>query len=120
MPTACDLAGIDVDTPSPIQGISYLPTLTGRGEQRTHDFLYWEFHEAGTHRALRQGDWKIVQYDLQNSAKTMLFNIANDPGEQDDLAEKEPQRVAAMAKRMSDHRRPSPIFPNKALDAVAE
>jgi arylsulfatase A-like enzyme len=118
LPTACELAG--VQAPADIDGISYLPALTGQGGQLVHDSLYWEFHESGTRRAMRQGDWKLVQYDLENAGKPMLFNLANDPGEQTDLAEKEPQRVAEMVKRMNDHRRPSPIFPNKTLDAVAK
>ena len=28
-------------------GISFLPTLTGKKEQDIHDFLYWEFPEYG-------------------------------------------------------------------------
>src|SRR5262245_60743058 len=36
-PTACDLAG--VETPKGLDGISVAPTITGRGEQKAHDFL---------------------------------------------------------------------------------
>jgi arylsulfatase A-like enzyme len=118
LPTACELAG--VKAPEDIDGISYLPTLAGDGEQRAHDFLYWEFHESGGRRALRQGDWKLVQYDLETSGKPMLFNLAEDPGETNDLAAKDPQRLADMVKLMDKHRRPSPIFPNKALDRAGE
>lgn len=116
LPTACDLAG--VKAPAEIDGISYLPTLTGRGEQPTHEFLYWEFHELDGRRALRQGDWKLVQYNLNKAGKPMLFHLANDLGETKDLADQEPERVAAMLKRMAQHRRPSPIFPFKALDGA--
>lgn len=42
LPTACDLAGVEI--PDGIDGISYLPTLPGRDDQRPHDYLYWEFH----------------------------------------------------------------------------
>lgn len=114
LPTACDLAGIE--TPKGIQGISYAPTLTGKGEQRSHDFLYWEFHEQGTRRALRQGDWKLVQYNMEKKGKPQLFNLAHDLGESQDLAAKEADRVAAMLEIMNTRRSPSPIFPNKALD----
>jgi arylsulfatase A-like enzyme len=114
LPTACALAG--ADAPAGLDGISYLPTLTGTGEQRAHDFLYWEFHEQGTRRALRQGDWKLVQYNLSKGGKPELYHLGRDPGETKDLAGQDPDRVAAMLKLMDDHREPSPIFPNPALD----
>ena len=45
MPTVAELVGVSIsDT---LDGISFLPTLTGKGEQEEHDFLYWEFHEKG-------------------------------------------------------------------------
>jgi len=116
LPTACELAG--VKAPAEIDGISYAPTLTGLGDQSTHEFLYWEFHELDGRRALRQGDWKLVQYNLNKAGKPMLFHLANDLGETKDLADQEPERVAAMLKRMDEHRRPSPIFPFKALDGA--
>jgi arylsulfatase A-like enzyme len=114
LPTACELVG--VEPPADIHGISYLPTLTGRGTQRIHDFLYWEFHEQGTSRALRQGDWKLVQCDLDQQGKPMLFHLGRDLAETHDLANEEPERVADMLRIMEQHRVPSPIFPNKTLD----
>jgi len=114
LPTACEAAG--VKAPDGIHGISYLPAITGKGEQRAHDFLYWEFHEQGTRRALRQGDWKLVQYDMANKGKPELFDLGKDLAETKDLAGQEPERVAAMLEIMEERHKPSPIFPNKALD----
>jgi arylsulfatase A len=114
LPTACELAGIGV--PEGLHGISFAPTLTGKGVQRAHDFLYWEFHEQDTRRALLQGDWKLVQYEVAKEGKPQLFNLAADLGETKNLAAEEPERVAAMIEIMEKHRIPSPIFPNKALD----
>ncbi len=115
LPTACALAG--VAAPDGVHGISYLPALTGKGEQRAHPFLYWEFHEQGTRRALRQGDWKLVQYDLKKNGKPMLFHLGRDLAETTDLADQEPGRVDAMLKLLDGRRTPSPIFPNPALDS---
>lgn len=114
LPTACELAG--VEAPAGIHGVSYASSLTGKGEQPTHEFLYWEFHESGTRRALMQGDWKLVQYDLEKNARTELYHIGDDPGETKNLAGDNAERVAAMVKILEDHRKPSPIFPNTALD----
>lgn len=114
LPTACDLAG--VVAPEGLHGISFAPTLTGRGEQRAHDSLYWEFHEKATRRALRQGDWKLVQYDVLENGKPELYHLGKDLAETKDLAAQEPGRVAAMMKIMRERHTRSPIFPNKALD----
>jgi len=114
LPTACELAG--VDAPEGLHGISYAPTITGKGEQLAHDFLYWEFHEKGTRRALRQGDWKLLQYNLDKQGKPELYDLGKDLAETKDLATEEPERVAAMLKIMEERHKPSPIFPNKTLD----
>jgi arylsulfatase A-like enzyme len=114
LPTACGLAG--VDAPAGLHGISWLPTLTGKGEQRTHDFLYWEFHEVATRLALRQGDWKLVQYEVSKNGKPELYHLGRDLAETKNLAEEEPERVAAMLKILKERHKPSPIFPNPALD----
>jgi len=114
LPTACELAG--VAAPNGIHGISWLPVLTGKGAQRPHDFLYWEFHERGTRRALRQGDWKLVQYDVSKNGKPELYHLGRDLAESNDLAAQESERVAAMLKVMDSHRQPAPNFPNPALD----
>jgi len=114
LPTACELAG--VEAPAGIHGISYAPSITGKGGQPAHDFLYWEFHEQGTRRALRQGDWKLVQYDMEKDVKPELYHLGKDLAETQNLAGQEPERVAAMLKILENRRVPSPIFPNKALD----
>lgn len=114
LPTACEIAG--VDAPAGLHGISWLPTLTGKGGQRAHDFLYWEFHERDTRRALLQGDWKLVHYNVAENGKPELYHLGRDLAETKDLAADEPGRVAAMIKLMDGHRKPSPIFPNRALD----
>lgn len=43
-------------------------------------------------RAIRQGDWKAVNL----SDAWRLFNIADDPGETNDLATREPARLKAL------------------------
>jgi arylsulfatase A-like enzyme len=45
--------------------------------------------------AVVDGDWKLIQwYSLENDdvVETQLFNLAEDPGEQHDLADKEPAK----------------------------
>jgi len=74
----------------PLQGKSLLPIF--QGEMREpHETLYFHF---GTDRALRQGPWKLVSAKL---GKWELYNLDEDRTELNDLAEQQPERVAAMA-----------------------
>jgi arylsulfatase A-like enzyme len=59
--------------------------------------FYWRM---GPRRALRHGDWKLVRDASRGQAGAwLLFNLATDPGEQTDLAAREPARVAELAAR---------------------
>lgn len=101
VPTACDLAGIA--PPQDSDGISYLPTLTGRHQaQHVHDHLYWEFYEQGGKQAVRRGDWKALRLDaITNPLSPLeLFNLAEDLGETRNVARNHPTIVAEMAEIM--------------------
>ncbi len=116
LPTFCELVGRPA--PGDIQGISFLPTLTGEGEQARHESLYWEFHENGGRRALRQGEWKLVQYGLEPGklGKPQLFHLGRDLAEEHDLAADDLERVSAMMATMEAARVPSKTFPLPAID----
>jgi len=117
LPTACDLAGIP--KPDGIQGISFLPTLLGdESAQPAHEFLYWEFFEQKGRRALRAGDWKLVQYNLEANPPGAfeLYNLKDDLAESTNLADQHPERVEAMSALMRTARRPAALFPYPALD----
>lgn len=95
LPTACELAGVAI--PHDTDGISYMPTLLGKADsQKQHDYLYWEFHEQEGKRAIRFGDWKAVQLSMSERpfSAIELYNLANDIGEQNNLAEEHPDIVA--------------------------
>ena len=108
LPTAAELAG--VAAPADIDGISFLPTLLGKGEQKQHKYLYWEFHERGgdgPSQAVRWGDWKGVRL-LRNKGDTpytempiMVFDVSIDPFETNDLAVQRPDIVEKLAEIMA-------------------
>jgi arylsulfatase A-like enzyme len=110
LPTFAELAGQPV--PAGLDGISLAPTLTGRGLQAQHDYLYWEFHEGGGRVALRQGDWKVVRYEVLKApdGPLALFNIAADPAETTDLAAQRPELVKRLDGLLRSARTESPIF----------
>jgi arylsulfatase A-like enzyme len=110
MPTACELAG--AEPPARIDGISYVPTLKGSGEQPDHDHLYWEFHERGGRQAVRQGDWKAVRLEIQNEPERPLelYNLASDLGETNDVAAEHPEIVERMRTLMRQSHQDTEFF----------
>jgi arylsulfatase A-like enzyme len=93
LPTFCELAGARV--PDQLDGLSLAPTLLGRGRQAEHEYLYWEFYEQGGKRAARFGKWKGVQRDLRDhpDSPIELYDLSTDPGETQDLAERNPDQI---------------------------
>lgn len=107
--TVAELAGIgnpDGD------GVSFAPTLTGVGDQPEHDYLYWEFHERGGRIAVRKGDWKAVRYNVlkEPDGPLELYNLAEDIGEENNIAVEHPEVVAQMEEILRNARTPSSVF----------
>lgn len=90
LPTICELTGIE--PPADIDGISFAPTLLG-GEQRQHDFLYWEIQGQ---TAVRQGDWKAVRPKPQ--ADWELYDLSQDPAESRTVAREQPEVLARLVR----------------------
>lgn len=106
-PTFSEIVGIDdQEKDQEVNGISFLPTLMGKGKQEQHDYLYWEFHEFGGKQALLKGDWKVIRLNVNENpnAPVALFNIAFDPGERKNLAEKYPQKALELSQLMDSAR----------------
>ncbi len=120
MPTLAEVAGAEI--PAGIDGISFLPTLLGQPEkQKKHDFLYWEFAGYGGQQAVRMGPWKAVRQNMlrknnPDPLKIELFNLAEDVGEQNDLAAEKPEIVEKARDLMSREHTPSQIFKMPPLD----
>lgn len=108
LPTMADIIGAEL--PENIDGISFLPVLAGRGEQKEHDYLYWEFHENNGRQAVRQGDWKAVKYDVHNDGKIELYDLSVDEAEEYDVSEMYPDKVAEMDSLMKVSRVESELF----------
>jgi arylsulfatase A-like enzyme len=101
LPTACEMAG--VETPKGLDGISFLPALTGKQQQK-HKYLYWEFHEQGGKQALRMGKWKAIRRGTSKQADPpiLLYNLDEDIAEQNNLADKNPEIVDRMRRLMGE------------------
>lgn len=112
MPTVCDLIGAnmkkyvnkkkDIDY---FDGISFAPVLTGKGEVKNHDFLFWEFNETDQ-MAVRQGDWKLIV----KKGVPELYNLADDIHEDNNIAEQNPEKVSELVGIILREHTPNPHF----------
>jgi len=81
----------------PNDGISFLPTLTGKiNKQQQHKYLYFEFPEKGGQVAIRMGDWKGVKSNMKKNknAPWEIYNLSKDVNETNDVATSHPELAA--------------------------
>ncbi|MFI3280882.1 MAG: arylsulfatase [Rikenellaceae bacterium] len=113
MPTFAEL--IDSQSTIETDGVSILPALLGQ-ECSGQETLYWEFHEQGGKQAVRKGDWKLIRLNARNREQSYyeLYNIAQDPSEQTNLAESRAEGHAEIIKElaaiMDESSTPSSLF----------
>ena len=98
LPTALVAAGGKVDPAWKLDGVDLLPFLTGKAEGKPHESLYWRF---GEQRAIRHGDWKLVVANGGGN-KPELYHLADDIGEQKDLAASRPEKAAELQRLWDD------------------
>ena len=113
MPTLADITHSAIPTNEVTDGISFLPTLLDKGKQREHEYLYWEFHEGGGRLALREGDWKmdVLNAISKDKEKIELYNLADDLGETNNLANANPEKTKQMYDKLKSIRTVSDNFP---------
>lgn len=115
-PTLLRLAGGTADQNLPIDGKDVWPMLT-QGAPSPHEAILCA--QSPEQAAIRMGDWKLIVHSgasldepdkgpaaKKRSAKKEarepigLYHLADDIGEENNLAEKEPARLAAMRARL--------------------
>ena len=98
VPTVLEMAGVHHSSTyrgrkvASVQGKSWVEMLAGstHSPRTSKDWLGWELFN---NRAIRQGDWKISWlYRPFGTEDWQLFNLTNDPGEQNDLSDRYPEK----------------------------
>lgn len=111
MPTFIQLTGQARNWKQKTDGISILPAIKGVGNQKKHNYLYWEFHEEGGRQAVRQGDWKLIKQKIKSGNPTFeLYNLKKDPFEKNNTAAQYPAIVAKLKKIINHAHTPSELF----------
>jgi arylsulfatase A len=103
--TFSDLAGINAE---PNDCVSLRPSLTGKGKQKSHPYLYWEFLEKGGKQAVLKDNWKAVRvnWNRHPNSPIELYDLSKDESKQTNVATSHGAIVAEMADIMkSEHTR---------------
>jgi arylsulfatase A len=103
LPSIASIADLPLNTRGPIDGMDISGLIHGDDQSPRNEFLYYS--RGGKLDAIRQGDWKLRMTTprKKNPDKTPtieLYNLAEDIGESENLAEQFPKRVDSMRQRM--------------------
>jgi arylsulfatase A-like enzyme len=84
-----------VGPPPGKDGISYLPTLLGHPQEKTHDFIVVNngFQQMGRTALIARDGWKLVEIDRQQD-EFQLYHILKDNEERFELSAKHPEKVS--------------------------
>lgn len=96
LPTMFAAAAIRPPEGVSFDGVDLLPFLNGTRKGAPHETLFWR---AGQARAVRAGNWKLVEFGEQYSA---LFDLSEDVGERNDLASKHSTVVRKLRQSWKD------------------
>ena len=105
---AASLAALTGQTLSPDacpDSFNLLPALLGKPDAKGRDHLVQQPNRGPT-LALRIGDWKVLSYASAKPIKSLtyekgkgryeLYNLADDPGERNNFAKQQPERLKQM------------------------
>lgn len=105
-PTLLELAGLPAQPKQHQDGVSFVKSL--RGGQQARKPVFWHYPHYGNQGgapcgAVRDGNWKLIEW--YEDGMVELFNLANDLGEQHNLAEQEPERAKALLEKLRQWRK---------------
>ncbi len=106
-PTVLEIVGLPLRPELHLDGSSMVPLLKGE-DKPLHDALFWHYphyasYGCGPFSAIRQGDWKLIEWLEDDSVD--LFNLAEDIGEQNNLADAHPEKVNALRRQLHQWRK---------------
>ncbi len=115
-PTFMDLAGIDYD--GILDGESFTGLFKGEPESLQARPLFWHLascYKHGTCSVIRKNHLKLIQFLADG--KLELYDLRNDPREENNLAEEKPEQAQALLKELLEWRKTNavPLPPGSPL-----
>jgi len=106
--TAADAAGAAMPEDRVMDGVSLLPVIANERTTPTHERLFWR---EGHYQVVRSDGWKFQR--TGRSDHVWLFNLNEDPTEQNNIADIYPERVDAMVAMLEAHNaeQADPLWP---------
>lgn len=117
-PTLAAIAGGELPKSQRLDGVDLSSALLGRKLPERVEPMIWDFGEYGGIVAIRDGDFKAIRRNVNEKKPEPweLYNLATDPGEQQDLAQQNPELVLKMEADYLARRTVEPDFPNLLYD----
>jgi arylsulfatase A-like enzyme len=125
-PTILELAGLPLLPEQHVDGVSLVPVL--KGGTIPDRPLFWHYPHYGNQGGepssiVRQGPWKLILY--HEDGRMELYHLEHDPGERDNLAATQVDRVAGLRKLLDQWLaetgavmpRPNPRFDPEKFEA---
>lgn len=101
-PTFADYAGANLAAAGDLLGDSVRPLLEGTSDAIGDDEFAWEHFG---HRSYRSGDWKLIftPEPMGGTGEYALYNLAEDPGETNDVIEDHPVLARELEEKWSQY-----------------
>ncbi|MEH6582044.1 MAG: sulfatase-like hydrolase/transferase [Halioglobus sp.] len=102
MPTLAAAAGAAMPVGVAIDGVDLLPLAMGEGaDDWNRETLFWQ---NGHYQVVRHGDWKLQLNDRPTDGmQKWLYNLAEDPTEQNNLAASHPDKLKQLSALLAAH-----------------
>ncbi len=106
-------AGVAVPRDRKLDGVDLLPHIRRETSAPPHTTLFWR---EGHHQSVLHRDWKLIRADIPN--KPWLFNLEQDPTEQNNVAQRYPEKVAELEALLAAHNaeQADPLWPSVIND----
>ena len=108
-PTILEITGVggDADHNADVDGVSLVSILKDPTSSLDREAIYWHYphyHPGGSvpHSVIRAGDFRLVEF--QREQRVELYNLKEDIGETNDLAEKMPALADDLRNKLRDWR----------------
>jgi len=109
LPTVAAVCGARVPASLKLDGVDFMPYLSGRTKTPPHERLFWRV-SGGASWAVREGNWKLVH----GGQSDQLFDLSQDISEQANLAAQQQDVVASLTRAYEEWNRDNiePLWEN--------